>query len=217
MFDTEDLKLLSTCYDPQTAQFSPFEATSAAAAQASWMAAQIQAHYQDAWPETVRGLLVHTATWTDTMRGQFLPDPARKGDYAKLLRICGYGVPSLERALYCAANLLTLVSQAELQPYDKRDGRMVTRDMHLYRLPWPLDALRDLGETQVEMRMTLSYFIEPGPGEIGWRDRYRYPSHALRFAVNGPGEEEDGFVARINALARDDGEPPVQKALETTG
>jgi hypothetical protein len=208
VFDTEDLKLLSTFYDPQTAQFSPFEATSAAAAQASWMAAQIQAHYRDAWPETIRGLLVHTATWTDTMRGQFLPDPARKGDYAKLLRICGYGVPSLERALYCAANLLTLVSQAELQPYDKRDGRMVTRDMHLYRLPWPLDALRGLGETRVEMRVTLSYFIEPGPGEIGWRDRYRYPSHALRFAVNGPGEEEDGFVARINTLARDDGEPP---------
>lgn len=58
------------------------------------------------------------------------------------------------------------------------------------------------------MRVTLSYFIEPGPGEIGWQDRYRYPSHALRFAVNGPGEEEGHFVQRINRLARDEGEHP---------
>ncbi len=78
IFDTEDLKLLSTCYEPQAAQFSPFDATSAAAAQASWMAAQVQEHYRDAWPETIRGLLVHTAQWTDVMRGCFLPDPASK-------------------------------------------------------------------------------------------------------------------------------------------
>jgi len=208
IFDTEDLKLLSTCYEPQAAQFSPFDATSAAAAQASWMAAQVQERYRDAWPETIRGLLVHTAQWTDVMRGCFLPDPASKGDYAKLLRICGYGVPNLDRALYCAANSLTLVSQAELQPYDKKDGRPITRDMHLYRLPWPLDVLRGLGASKVEMRVTLSYFVEPGPGEIGWQDRYRYPSHALRFSVNGPGEEENDFVARINRLARDDGEHP---------
>ncbi|MDD4195406.1 MAG: S8 family peptidase [Syntrophorhabdaceae bacterium] len=208
IFDTEDLKLLSTYYDPQTAQFSPFNATSAAAAQASWMAAQVQERYQDAWPETIRGLLVHTAQWTDAMIGCFLPDTESKGDYAKLLRICGYGVPNLDRALYCAANSLTLVSQAELQPYDKKDGRLITRDMHLYRLPWPLDVLKGLGASKVEMRVTLSYFIEPGPGEIGWQDRYRYPSHALRFSVNGPGEEENDFVARINRLARNDGEHP---------
>jgi len=208
IIDTEDLKLLSTCHEPQTAQFISFEATSAAAAQASWMAAKIQAHYPNVWPETIRGLLVHTAQWTDTMKRQFLPSLARKSDYAKLLRICGYGVPNLDRALYCATNMLTLVSQAELQPYDKRVKNLVTRDMHLYKLPWPLDALRDLGEVQVQMRITLSYFIEPGPGEIGWQDRYRYPSYALRFAVNGPLEDEADFVRRINSMARDEGEHP---------
>src|ERR1035438_7714317 len=41
-FATDDLKLLSTHRDPQVAQFEPFCATSAAAAQAAWMAAQIQ-------------------------------------------------------------------------------------------------------------------------------------------------------------------------------
>lgn len=208
VFETDDLCLLSTYRDPQVAQFARFEATSAAAAQAAWIAAQIQVQYPEAWPETTRALIVHTAEWTETMKGQFLADES-KGSYAKLLRVCGYGVPNLDRSLYCAANSLTLISQAELQPYDRRDGRWVTRDMHLYTLPWPTDVLRDqLGEITVRMRITLSYFIEPGPGEVGWSDRYRYPSHALRFAVNGPSESEEDFISRVNKQARDDGEHP---------
>ncbi len=206
--EADDLQLLSTYYDPQVAQFSAFNATSAAAAQASWMAAVIQTRYPNMWPETIRALMVHTAEWTDAMRGQFLPDQPSKADFATLLRICGYGVPNLDRALYCASNSLTLVGQAELQPYDTRDSRRVTKDMHFYKLPWPMEILRDLGGTMVKMRVTLSYFVEPGPGEIGWQDRYRYASHALRFQVNGPGENEADFIRRINDQARDDGEHP---------
>jgi hypothetical protein len=141
------------------------------------------------------------------MKNQFLLDQS-KTSYARLLRVCGYGVPNLELALSSAASSLTLISQAELQPYDRHDGRYVTRDMHLYNLPWPSEALLDLGETQVEMRITLSYFIEPGPGEVGWQDRYRYPSHALRFELNGPGESEDDFVRSVNRQARDDDQHP---------
>lgn len=204
IFDTDDLKLVSTYHDPQVAQFGPFCATSAATAQAAWMAARIHAAYPEAWPETVRALLVHTAEWTDMMKCQFLPLNPAKGDYARLLRICGYGVPDLDRALYCATDSLTLVSQAELQPYGKRDDRYVMKDMHLYELPWPTQVLLDLGQMPVKMRVTLSYFVEPGPGEVGWEDRYRYASHALRFEVNGPGESEDDFVARVNRQARDD-------------
>ena len=208
IFDSDDLCLLSTYHDPQVRQFSRFEATSAAAAQAAWIAAQIQVQYPEAWPETIRALIVHTAEWTDTMKRQFLADES-KTSYSRLARVCGYGVPNLERALYCAANSLTLISQAELQPYDQRNGRRVTRDMHLYTLPWPTEVLRDqLGEINVRMRVTLSYFIEPGPGEVGWNDRYRYRSHALRFAVNGPGESENEFIRRVNDQAREDGEHP---------
>lgn len=204
---SDDLKLLSTYRDPQIAQFAPFWATSAAAAQAAWMAAQIQAAYPEAWPETIRGLIVHSASWKQAMKDQFHIDGS-KASCARLLRIFGYGAPSLEQALHCAANSLTLVSQATLQPFDKGDGRYVTRDMHLYNLPWPTDVLSGLGETQVSMRVTLSYFIEPSPGEIGWGNRYRYPSHALRFDVNGSGESEEEFVQRINKQAREDGEHP---------
>lgn len=106
VLDADDLQMLSTYHDPQVTQFAPFNMTSAASAQAAWMASQIQAQYPDAWPETVRALIVHTAEWTDAMKSQFLQSqPPTKQDLAKLLRICGYGVPNLGRALYCASNL----------------------------------------------------------------------------------------------------------------
>lgn len=204
----DELQLISTYYDPQVAQFASFNATSAACAQAAWMGARIQADYPNAWPETIRALIVHTADWTEAMKRQFLPDAPSKADYAALLRICGYGVPNLGRALTCAANSLTLISQAEMQPFDRQNGRYVTNEMHLYDLPWPSDVLDELRETPVEMRVTLSYFIEPGPGEVGWENRYRYASHALRFSVNGPQEDEGDFVRRVNRQAREDGEHP---------
>ncbi len=207
VFDTDDLKLLSTYHVPQVAQFAAFDATSAASAQAAWMAAKLHAAYPEAWPETIRALIVHSANWTDAQIASFLADES-KASYMALARICGYGVPSLERAFYCAGNSLTLISQATIQPFDKVASRPVSKDMHLYRLPWPVNVLRDLGELQVKMRVTLSYFIEPSPGEVGWQDRYRYASHALRFELNGPGEAEAEFVQRVNRKAREEDEPP---------
>lgn len=208
ILDSDDLALLSTFFKPNIAQFVPFSMTSAAAAQASWMAARILKEYPTAWPETIRALIVHSAEWTDTMKSQFLHGTSRNS-YRSLVRVCGYGVPKLDRALFCAANSLTLISQAVLQPYDKNsDGRLITREMHLYALPWPRLELSQLHDTIVQMRITLSYFIEPGPGEIGWQDRYRYPSYALRFSVKGPAETPVEFERRINLKAREEGSHP---------
>ena len=206
----EDLSLLSTWWKPSESHFHPFHATSAATAQAAWFAAQLQYEYPNIWPETIRALMVHSASWTDALKRQFLSDDS-KTSHAQMLRICGYGVPDLEQALYSARNSLTLISQAELQPFDKKPnkkgGGYQTKDMHLYDLPWPKAVLLELPpETEVQMRITLSYFIEPGPGEIGWRDRYRYSSHVLRFDLNSPGESQDEFMKRINKAARDEDE-----------
>jgi hypothetical protein len=211
----DDLQLLSTAHDISKAHFATFNATSAATAQAARMAAIIQAVYSDAWPETVRGLVVHSANWTAAMQKQFL-DAAKKGSYKKLLKTCGYGVPDIERALYCLRNSLTLISQAEMQPFKKKQSTFGSNEMHLYRLPWPREVLLSLAETQVEMRVTLSYFIEPGPGEIGWEDRYRYASHGLRFELNSPGEDQRSFVRRINRQARaeEEGHPGTESPTE---
>ncbi|MGE4298191.1 MAG: S8 family peptidase [Desulfovibrionaceae bacterium] len=203
----DDTDLLSTSHEPALRQFDTINATSAAAAQAAWMAARIQTLYPQAWPETVRGLMVHSADWTEPMKAMFLGEGS-KTDYAQLLRICGYGVPDLQRAMWCANNSLTLIAQETLQPFDRKEGAsgLGTKDMHLHALPWPTDVLQGLGETDVTLRVTLSYFIEPGPGEVGWKDRYRYPSHALRFDLNSPGESREEFEKRLNKAAREDGE-----------
>jgi len=216
--ECEDLSILSTFWQPTDSHFCPFNMTSAAAAQAAWFAASIQRAYPEIWPETIRALMVHSAEWTDVLKKQFLPPQHTKTDRERLLRICGYGVPDLESALYSAANSLTLIAQAELQPYDKKEnGGYKTKEMHFYDLPWPKDVLLDLPlDTPVQMRVTLSYFIEPGPGEIGWKDRYRYASHALRFDVNSPGESKGDFLRRINKAAReeDEGSPGTPSASD---
>ncbi|MBU3947242.1 MAG: S8 family peptidase [Proteobacteria bacterium] len=216
--EREDLSLISTFWKPTDRYFYPFNMTSAAAAQAAWFAAHIQSAYPEIWPETFRALMVHSAEWTDALKMQFLPPQPTKSDKERLLRISGYGVPDLERALHSAANSLTLIAQAELQPYDKKEhGGYKTKEMHFYNLPWPKDVLLDLPfNTPVKMRVTLSYFIEPGPGEIGWKDRYRYASHALRFDVNSPGESKDDFLKRINKAAReeDEGHPGTPSASD---
>lgn len=213
--EADELSLISTFYKPHVGHLYPFNMTSAATAQLGWMAGQLQARNPSFWPETVRALLVHSAEWPEAMKKQFVSKES-KTSFKRLLSICGYGVPNLERALYSAQNSLTLIAQAELQPFDKKpkgESGYRTRDMHLYELPWPKEALLALPDAaSVQIRITLSYFVEPGPGEIGWKDRYRYASHALRFELNSPGETKGEFVRRINKAAwnEDEGKPDTQ-------
>lgn len=198
--ECEELSMLTTYYKPAVRQFDTINATSAATGQAAWMGAQIQTAYPQAWPETIRALLIHSAEWTPQMEEQFLNGSSSK-DYNNLVRACGYGVPSLDRALWCANNSVNLIIQSELQPYDKIEGgRIVTKDMHIHQLPWPKEVLEGMFDIPVKMKITLSYFVEPGPGEVGWKDRYRYASCALRFDINGT-DTKDMFIRRINAAA----------------
>lgn len=153
--------------------------------------------------------MVHSAEWTPAMKQTFLPVRRRPGknEIASLVRHCGFGTPDLDRALWSVENSLTMVCESELHPFQregKKDPKL--RDMNLHRLPWPLAELEALGETQVEMRVTLSYFIEPNPSARGVTSRYRYESHGLRFDVKRPLESESDFRARINAAARDEEE-----------
>jgi hypothetical protein len=163
------------------------------------MAAQIQVKYPNAWPETIRALMVHSAEWPDKIKKQFQINENKKSDLAKLLRICGYGEPNLDKATSCMESQLTLVSEQTIQPYKKENGLVSLNEMHLHELPWPKDELLKLGEKSVKLKVTLSYFVEPSPGERGWKDKYRYASFGLRFALKQPGDNDnDGFVKRVN-------------------
>lgn len=203
------LNLLTTHHLPADRPFTTTNATSAATALASRFSAQVMAEYPGLWPETVRALVAHSAEWTDAMKRMFLPSNGMpsKRDYRNLLRRCGFGVPDLGRALWSLSNSLTMIVQETLHPFRKDPGNQpTTSDMHLHNLPWPVEMLEELGGAQVEMRVTLSYFIEPNPSERGIGSRYRYESHGLRFDVKRPAETIDAFRARTNAAVRDDEE-----------
>ncbi len=207
--DMSSLSLLTTNNQPADRSFTTTNATSAATALAARLAAQVLAVYPEFWPETIRALIVHSAEWTNTMKRQFLPNKPLKRDYQNLLRRCGFGVPDLDRALWSVGNSLTMVIEENLHPFKREPNSPPTptfRDMHFHDLPWPRDVLEDLGETRVEMRITLSYFIEPNPSRRGVRSRYRYESHGLRFDVKRPLESTDEFRKRINLAARDEEE-----------
>jgi hypothetical protein len=63
--------------------------------------------------------------------------------------------------------------------------------------------LHDLGEAPVEMKVTLSYFIEPNPSARGTRSKFHYPSHRLRFDVQRPLDASTtDFLARLERCGR---------------
>ena len=202
--DTDDpLLLLTTHWRPSERLLTTMGDTSAATAQAARMAAVLLARYPGFWPETLRGLLVHSAEWTPEMLAATAGhSPANRARL--LLRRYGHGVPDLERASWSASNALTLIAQDSLTPFEKRGGNVATKDMNLHTLPWPQAELRGLGSQQVELRVTLSYFVEPNPARRGWKYRHRYQSHGLRFAIKAPTENLDDFRARVSRDAQDE-------------
>ena len=194
------LSLLSTGRDAGTPLVS-FEATSAAAAQAARMAARLAADHPEFWPETLRALMVHSAEWTQPMQDQLTARPGKKDRY-ELIRRFGYGVPDYDRASASAQNHLALFAQAELQPFRSLGGRKFG-DCHYYDLPIPRRLLEQLENEVVDLKITLSYFVEPNPGLSANVDPQHYQSHGLRFDLQRKTETADAFKQRVNAAERE--------------
>ena len=211
----DDLALLTTLRRPAERPFTTTGDTSAATAQVARMAAQILADRPELWPETARALLVHSAEWTTAMRDHLPTTPSQTHKRA-LIRRYGYGVPDLARAIRSLSNDVTMIIEGNVQPYDASGGPIKTKDMVLHDLPWPVEVLEALGQAMVQMKVTLSYFIEPNPGERGWTQRHRYSSHGLRFAVKRSEENLEDFRRRINRAAREE-EERVSAAGEDSG
>jgi len=200
----DDLSLLTTTLDETGRLLTWSSDTSAATAQAARFAAILMAEYPELWPETIRGLIVHSSEWTDEMNRQIPGDLER--DRHKRLRCFGYGVPNLDSARYTVENCVSLVHQGVIQPY-KLDGTVAkTNQFMLHSLPWPVAALEDLREQDVTVSITLSYFVEPSPAGRGGGRKFRYASHGLRFALKGPYEIESRFRQRISSQEWEEGE-----------
>jgi hypothetical protein len=199
-YNMATLRLLTTHKDHRTNIFQTFGDTSASVALASKMAAELKTVYPEYWPETIRGLMVHSAEWTDAMLQSY--NLKLETDRRALLRSVGYGVPILEQAKNSANNSLTLISQRAIQPYRLEKSQPRYNEYHLYELPWPVDVLRDeIGDGDATIKVTLSYYIEPNPGNRQYASNFRYHSHELDFKLIKPLEPLHEFKRRISAAS----------------
>lgn len=198
----DELQLLTTGAGTAQPLFRVFGDTSAATALAARVAALVWARYPEYWPETIRGLLVHAALWTPAMDSG---GATTQRERERILRCVGYGVPDLQRAAASRHNDVTLIAEQTIQPFQEGG---TTGGLVFYKLPWPAPNLQAIADMQVEVRVTLSYFIQPKPGRRGGRGKYQYPSHQLRFELKRSTETESQFRFRINRLAQ----PPERKS-----
>ncbi len=198
----ESLSLLTTSEEISQSNLKPFAATSAAVAQASRLAAEISASNEEYWPETVRALLIHSAQWTPIMRDKLENTSAFRDRYP-LLRKYGHGVANADRAIASATNDMALIAQNHIQPFLNESGSKRFGDSHYYKLPWPQKVLEGIADHDVQLKITLSYFIEPNPGRAASIDPQRYQSFGLRFDLKGRQETEASFLKRTNALHRE--------------
>ncbi len=201
------MSLVTTADPTQGALFCDHAETSAAAALVSRTAATIWADYPELTPETIRALITHSASWTRVMwsyidRG-IASGLAKKDAKEMMLRRFGHGVPSMTKARESANSYVTMIHEGLIKPYHKTRGDLSFNEMHLIELPWPKVELEGLGGSDVRLRITLSYFIEPNPGRRAYADRFRYQSHGLRFKLINLHENVEEFLNRINLAEND--------------
>lgn len=192
----------------------PFNATSLATAKASNFAARLQNKYLNYWPETIRALMVHSASWNEQLEKQFLPSKPIKKDYNNLLRICGYGIPNYNKAVQCKKNDVNLIIQSSIQPFKMDSGNVKLNEYALFEVPWPKELLKLNSDKRASIKVTLSYFIESNPGELGWKDKYRYSSYGLRFSMNGVLSKEQ-FERKISSYIASDSDDDSSIDLST--
>ncbi|MGO9237846.1 MAG: S8 family peptidase [Methylocella sp.] len=202
----DSLSLISTGSSPLTKPLVPFWATSAATAMAGNFLGRLMAALPGRWKETYRGLMVHSAEWTVPMRERMRAFSNRRVNHP-LLREFGFGVPNIDRALWSTRNEVTLMAEAEIQPFAlSSDGtRAVFNEIHYYRLPWPQAVLQRLENELVNLRITLSYLPDPNLSPRAATRPETYRSFGLRFKLKRKDETENDFRQRVNKSERESG------------
>lgn len=194
-----------------TRKFATLDQTSAATAAISGMAGRLTSRYPEYWPETIRGLIVHSTDWTPAMIER-ASNPNKQQQKETLVSLFGYGVPDEDLATRSASDALTLVIQSQFAPFSFSKGRTVATEMAYHDLPWPRRILHDLRRAPVELRVTLSYFIEPDLTAAAAGRWSRYVSHRLGFDVRGSDDDELDVLGRRNKAlsARRTTKPPAR-------
>lgn len=215
ILDEESLKLLSTGVGGiGRSWLSTMADTSAATALASKFAAELYQKYPNYLPETVRALIIHSADWNSIMLNNRSLDNFSSEEKSKLLERVGYGIPNLDKAKYSAENSLSIIAERTLKPFKFEESRVKTNVFHLFDLPWPTDILSDLAELDVKLIVTLSYFIEPNPGNKRYASDQSYKSHGLRFKMIDKNESQKAFKSRVSKVIKDEQDEYVAEGSE---
>jgi hypothetical protein len=184
-----DLSLVTTSNNLQE-PLESFCATSAATGLATRLAARIKVENPQLSMLSIRGLMIHSARWTEEMK--------RINKIEERMSLCGYGVPDEDIAIYSNEKYATYIFENQLIPYIKGETSNIYGQMHFYDLPWPKELLEEMGSEEVIIRITLSYYVKPSPGYAGRTNKYRYPSTTLRFDLKSATETQKEFLCRRN-------------------
>ncbi len=199
----DDVSILTTSGEIEF----PFEShldSSAACALASNYAALIADKYPSYWPETIKALLIHSCKYNPVINDVYhklrnIDNLNRSQALDTILRTVGFGVPDIDKALNSSANHAQVVIQNYIKPFKRGKHSYITlNEWHLIELPWPTDVLKRIAEKEVILKITLSYFIEPNPQSKGYKSRFSYQSHGLRFKMIGANQSLENFKASIN-------------------
>ena len=184
-----DLSLVTTSNNLQE-PLESFCATSAATGLAIRLAARIKVENPQLSMLSIRGLMIHSARWTEEMK--------RINKIEERMSLCGYGVPDEDIAIYSNEKYATYIFENQLIPYIKGETSNIYGQMHFYDLPWPKELLEEMGSEEVRIRITLSYYVKPSPGYAGRTSKYRYASATLQFDLKTATETQEEFLCRRN-------------------
>lgn len=113
--------------------FAADSGTSFAAPRVGHVAARLVGEYPAAPANLIRALIVNSARQTAEARERFA------GNLDSLIRLCGYGRPSLDRALFSDDHRATLYAV----------GEILLDAFHLYHVPIPDDFRKRRGERRI--------------------------------------------------------------------
>lgn len=193
--DIETLQSVSTGPNFLASPLVTHRETSLATAHAARFAARVWAVDPSLRPETVRGLVVHSAAWTPQMIEQLRNRDER-------LALCGYGVPDLALASGCQTDRATVIVEDRMPSavgvVDDQGKTVRRRIAKYFTLPIPEGLLQDA--ERIWIRVTLAYFAEPNT-----YGRRQVLGLDLAWDMQGPNESAAEFRQRINLLLREPG------------
>jgi len=172
------IELLNSTIHGQPAFAKDGVGTSFATPKVAHIAAHLQNIFPAASPLLYRALIVQSARWPNWGENE--------ADKDKVLRLIGYGLPSLERATTNSAKRVTLITpDAEIIP---------SKQMHLYTIRIPEELRSSASEARIRIDVTLSYTALPRRTRAS---RTGYLETWLDWESSKLSEPRDDFLTRM--------------------